>query len=615
MIKTTTGQLGLTIPVQSHTTATSTIRLTPKDIERWRNDLPLADTGISSKKLYNLLLEINQTNIPPKERFTMLELLQAATNSICQNLKKHYLHQTAPLSPQKIAIARLAETLETQITYGYKLVIEQLHPHKDSNGSEQAISTSIERTLSAFNKILLRAYQLYSPPPSGTWSEIYRLYLYAGQAGFLKESAISTQFGHLFLFATTDPYKWRQNDLDNLNNVVNSWLPKIQISKVSHFKITSTPNSIPSGLALIDPRQDMPPALLGRKVKDLNHLDSECFIVDLHKLMTHLDSLVIGMEARESSGRMTINPANADTDAALPLNIIKGLLHDWHASGMREKPRTNKNEQVRVCVGLSATHYYVSNGRPFSTGMNESGGVADQSSLTGGLSMNMQESKSSDEESIDLSMIPLPDEKRFVKLNEFKTTTCTIVDDAEGGRCILWGDDAYPAVEPGDIVGVQSTQATTAPWQVGVIRWLKHAEGDKLKMGVQLFTDPVIAAGIQALKDGQPSGQYLRCLLVKNIIITSPIPFRSGTRVTIRRVEEDSTSTFEADLVKLLESSGSHKQFQFMDKESRIKTTTMPATGLSGDNALPNPMPTKEEEKKPENKNGDDPFDSLWNQL
>jgi hypothetical protein len=144
------------------------------------------------------------------------------------------------------------------------------------------------------------------------------------------------------------------------------------------------------------------------------------------------------------------------------------------------------------------------------------------------------------------------------------------------------------------------------------VRWLRHTQNDKLKLGVQLLTDPVIAAGIQAVKDGQPSGQYLRCLIVKNLVITAPIPFRSGMRVMIRRVDQESITTFEADLVKLLESTGSHKKFQFQDKEARIKTITTPTVAPTGGST---PEPTHEEETKIDSKNSDDPFDSLWNQL
>jgi hypothetical protein len=611
MIKTTIGQLGLTIPIQSQSSTHSTIRLTPKDIERWRNDLPLADTGISSKKLYNLLLEINQTAIPPKERFTMLELLRIPTKFICQNLKKHYLFQITALSPQKIAIARLGETLQMHITYGYKTIIEELNAHKDNEDNRHILATCIERTLSAFNHILLRSYQLYSTPTAGTWSEIYHLYLYAAQEGFLKDPILKKIFEHIILLAATDPYKWRQSDQENLNNILDTWLPLTELSKASHFKLAAVPHNATPNLILIDPNTDQPPALLARK--DLDSIPPQSLILDLHKLVNHLEELLMGMEAREASGRVIVNTANAETDASLPLNIIKGLFRDWSIPNVRIKPRTSKNEEVRVCLGLSATHYYVSNGRPFSTGLSESGpSTGTEPALPSSGTTGIQELRTTDEESIDLSMIPLPDEKRFVKLNDFKTTTCTIIDDAEGGRCILWEDDAYPPVQAGDVLGVQSTQSTSAPWQVGVVRWLRHTQNDKLKLGVQLLTDPVIAAGIQAVKDGQPSGQYLRCLIVKNLVITAPIPFRSGMRVMIRRVDQESITTFEADLVKLLESTGSHKKFQFQDKEARIKTITTPTVAPTGGST---PEPTHEEETKIDSKNSDDPFDSLWNQL
>jgi hypothetical protein len=586
--------------------------LTPKDIERWRNDLPLADIGISSKKLYTLLLEINQTSIPPKERFTMLELLRVPTQFICQNLKKHYLHQITALSPQKVAVARLAETLQVQITYGYKTIIEELDAYKDNADSRRILATSIQRTVSAFNDILLRSYQLYSTCTAGTWLDIYHLYLYAAQEGILKDRVINNTFEHIFLFSATDPYKWRQTDQENLNNILDTWLPFTQLSKVSHFKLEAVPHNATPNLILIDPKTDQAPALLARK--ELDNIPPHCLILDLHKLVHHLEEVLQGMEAREVSGRSVVHTHNVESEAALPINVVKGLVKDWGIPSVRQKPRNSKNEEVRVCVGLSATHYYVSNGRPFSTGISESGptGITSHAEQTGnGNGTTTQELKTTEEESIDLSMIPLPDEKRFVKLNDFKTTTCTIVDDAEGGRCILWGDDAYPPIQAGDILGVQSTQSTNSPWLVGIVRWLKHTQNDKLKLGVQLLTEPVTAAGIQALKDGQPSGQYLRCLIVKNIVITAPIPFKTGSRVMIRRVEQDSITTFEADLTKLIESTGSHKQFQFLDKEARIKTIINPTVvPTNGPSAVIEP-----EEETKTSKKGDDPFDSLWNQL
>ncbi len=77
-------------------------------------------------------------------------------------------------------------------------------------------------------------------------------------------------------------------------------------------------------------------------------------------------------------------------------------------------------------------------------------------------------------------------------------------------------------------------------------------------------------------------------------------------------LEQDSITTFEADLTKLIESTGSHKQFQFLDKEARIKTIINPTVLPTNDhNAAIEP----EEETKTDTKKGDDPFDSLWNQL
>lgn len=624
MIKTKVGQLGLTIPVQ-HRSASAT-RITPKEVERWRNDLPLADTGISSKRLYDLLLEANQTPLPPAERFAVLELLRAPIQFICQSLKKHYLYQIVELSPKKITIARFSETLQLHMTYGYKTVLEDIADQGNrSDDAKRMAATTIQRTLHYFNDILLRCYELYSPALPGIWQEAHQLYLYADNEKLLKDPILAGAYERLALLAATDPYKWRQSDQEHINNVLDIWTQHTRLLKAGSKKLTPSADGREPNLVVIDPRVDQAPTLLARK--DLDRVADHCLLLDVGKLVDHLKTVLAAVESNETTTR---NLRHQGQEFALSVAVLKGLIRDWSVPSVRGKERQPRSQEVRVCSGLSATHYYVNGERLFQANpeTNVNPNLVTSTTLTGSFprfDVKVEEHKSSnelgltEEEAIDLGNIPLPDEKIFIKMNDFKTTPCTLANDNENGYCLLWQGSSYPPIQAGDILGVQSRQSAKAAWQVGVVRWLKHTDDEKAKLGIELLGDTATAGGIQLMKDGQPSGQYLRCLLIdKNTIITPLLPFKISARVMIRTEADDNVTTIEADLVKLVESTGSHKQFEFVDKESRIKTIVS-THGEKDKNAA-----DKKSNSDDGNGNGDgsgngkkkdDPFDSLWTNL
>lgn len=607
------GQLGLTAPVQNGTVREG-IPLTVKEVEHWRNELPMADTSISAKKIYDLIIELNQAPIQSKDRFQILELLRAPVQFLCQNLKKHYLYQITSLTPRKITIAQFSETLQTEMAYGYKIILNEYYPWSHQNDElRNLVATSIHRVFHYFGQIILRKGQLYTQLPKGLWNEIHRLYQHAENEKLLKEPILSGQYEHLILFSVSDPYKWRQIDQENLFNILDRWVGFLQTIRTPPTK----PEQDEGRWIIIHPRDDMPPALFMRD-QDIPPIEAGCLFINLSKLLEHLKQVLTVVETNETNIRAARSP---NPEYRLPAPLLKSLIQTLESQLERQIPRITRDQEVQVCIGLSAVHYYVSGKHLFQStgeiafGQTESEAysipkTAEVETTTPPSVISAEPTtEKPEEEAIDISFIPLPEQKSFIKLNEFKTTKCTLINDHTTGYCLLWSGDAYPPIQGGDLIGIQSGQTESAPWEVGVVRWFKHDEKLKARIGIELLGEKPKAGSIQLIKEGQPSGQFLRCLLFKDRVVTPSLPFRQGHHVMIRQLDANGdTYTMESDLNKLLESTGSHKVFELLDKEARMKLMARPKAARLIETHEPKKAPPKPSE-------GGDPFDNLWTNL
>ena len=155
------------------------------------------------------------------------------------------------------------------MSIGFKIVIEDLAKDALSQTKSTIIPTAIHRVMRYFTLIQLRCYQLYSCPPQGLWREMHLLYSYAKSHTFLRyevtdenmskssiKHTITETYEHAILLYATDPYQWRQNEQEYINNALDTWTPFASIDSVT----IASPKS--SGVYIIDLEQDIPPSPL-----------------------------------------------------------------------------------------------------------------------------------------------------------------------------------------------------------------------------------------------------------------------------------------------------------------------------------------------------------------
>ncbi len=594
-METTLGSLGLRIPVQSLTSSDKLV-MTPAGVMAWRNRLPMADTGATASKVYHAIRDCNMVELSIRDRFQILELLRTPVQYISQSLRRHYLNQTAPLNEQKLTIVQLAQTLQLEMANGYKIIIEQLAAKSSPDEYKTMMPEALEQVLHYFSHVLLRCYHLYSSAPPELWKEFYILYQYAEKHGF-DQGTVLDGFKQILIMAVTDPYKWRHSELDALFNVSRVWTKDTTIRKGSQNKNP--------GFYVFDFTQDKPPfSPTFAEVKD----EKKSRLFDVTQLVSHLKSLLAVVEPNELKARLE---HSYDPEYALSLPVLHGIIQEWETVPKRESERKETKEHVRVCIGLSAVHYYLSKERPFLPQANLESNLAATSELS--IQEMPAEPKVFTSETVqkesEVITVQFESPQKSADYPSFPAKFPSVhpaleINQSDEGYCLVWEDNSYPPIQAGELLGIEIEAEGAKKWTVAVVRWLKHFDSE-LRLGMRLLSNKLAeAAAAQIIKEDKGAGYYLRCLILDTGILTPTIPFKVGSEILI--LHGDGT-TEEAQLLKLRSATGSYKLFDYT--KSKDLKPEVAKIAMEAKSNIPS------EPKKPKGPKGGDPFDSIWTHL
>lgn len=613
-MKMTTGKLGLQIPIQNSSKQLK-IKLDTETIKQWRTNLPTADIGATAKELFLLLNEMNQVVLEANQRFTIIELLRPPLQLVCQMLRKHYIHQTTALTKQKLTIANLAQTLQLEMANSYKIALEDLQTNIN-NTTKPLLQLIIYRIMYYYHAILLRNYQTYSPTPAGIWQELHLLYIFAKDNNLLQNNinelitnkeqpaTIITCYLYSLLLAATDPYKWCQTELDILNNALPAWISLATLTNPAKIK----PNK--PGLFKIDLHSDLPPEPLNLKQQAPTNTT---IILDINKICNHLHDI-----AKKLTPNATTYKINPQTQCSA--TFLQHLLNSWDTIITRQYKRFEVNCKMQAVFGLLATHHYISNGIPFDANPK----ITKQPTLLAKQEQEPTKATSNlTEPALNLELLDIEASGADTEdpSKKFIIYDCSLLDVSPNGFCLLWECDSYPLIQPGEIIATRTGEDANNNshlWNIGVVRWLKHTADNKLKVGVQLLAANAKAAGAQIIKDKEPSGYFLRCLILPSMeasqvaqsLITPTLPFKLGKTINLYTVEN--TTTVTTKLTKQLDATNTYRQFEFTTI-SEIEQPTNIAVNQA--KIAHNKTTTQEVHNKLAGNEDIDKFNSIWDKL
>jgi len=572
-------------------------------ITQWAKELPMANTGESARRLYHAIRELNQWDTDPLLRFKVLEVVRPYIYSICTLLNKHFLQSSISLNDKQLKIANLSQALQSHLATGYKLVVAHSIARLAATEKPSKIVTlAIHRAISDTNQTILRAFQLYCQPPEHAWLEVNQLLLLAEMHGltsykvsdrqtrFLSSSTIKDVFVRSHLLGTAKPNNLRQLDLAQLYDASELWAEYVGLTDAEDE----------SALFIINLHRDRP----GQYRQHLRDAQKPLF----RSLNTTELVKALKLWAANPNGSHTITVPGKLSD-----NLLSHAIQSWGIHWQRSFRRAPIEGSLKLCIGLSATHYFSGGmvdfelmlarlkpkavdgeGSAAATGSTSSDDVWADAFDAGG-------AKIADNPTINLDAIEFINKHKKDEGNEqseikYPSHQVDLINSSPGGYCLHWRGNVPPSIQAGELIGIQENGVRH--WSIGVIRWIRHLRDEGTQLGIELLAPKAQIGAARLLQKTGSNGPLMRALLLPAIkaiaqpatLLLPRMPFRTGNKVELMFESEQG----RYQLTKRLTSTSSFGQFQFR---------TAGGTQQKQSNIQSSPSVT------------DDDFDSIWNKL
>ncbi len=569
------------------------VELTPKQIRLWVEQLPAANLGDSSRSTYRLLVDANQAILEPDLRLSILILIEPVALRLVDALERQFINNHISLNDKQKKIAALVQAIQTELSIGFHAVIESIIIDGVKRSSKKVLTQAIGLAIKYHGLVILRCYQLYASVPPRVWRELYLLYLLARshevetkpfKTGDSEQPrSAKDYFIQVVLLATANPYQLRQAEIELMWQLLPDY---VSLCNLEAHAFNNQP-------FIFNLNSGAPPVqkALYRKKDNENCLKiSVVAIIEKLKLdLTHVQ------ENARYSARKTM--------------VFKHLIHCWSQSTQRSFARTNCKEQIRVSIGLGATHYLLME----SVLMRQTADPADEpdeldlnpqtlDAMEGSLKNATIAVVASPKDRINVDgnknylstsaitgqdvwaklyqpdrAVSQPEQEKIVARrsrdsivrDSYKIQDCALINMSPGGYCLhIPSADLPKHAQTGEIIGFIEGDISDQHWSIGVVRWVRRqVREDYIQMGVQLLAPDAVPISIQLRNSRSEKNNYQRALLLPALtgvgqaatIVTNPLAFNLNNKVRVTEISQE----YEVRLTKEISSSGSSRQFCF----------------------------------------------------
>lgn len=608
-----TNPTGLRVPEQAPPSG-NPIFLDNKRLASWARELPVANVGETARKLFQTLRTFNRTQLESTKRIRSAEQLREPLSYVSSSLNKHYMGVRFPLSEKSHRIAILNRELHSGMATAYKAAIVDLLMESKGSPDQTQLTLAIHRCMSYLSRVILLSVVVYDAYPKRTWREIHTLHRLASRYALgsytiedklepsAARSSIDEMYRRCLLFSLSSPYKLRQTDNIKVFETLLEW---------SRYTLIYPYDDAPEDYTItIHQDTDLAPSHEAR----IEHNDTKYLLVlDVSPLLSSLRELFID-SADQTPALFGVNELNKA--------LIRQLIMLWSKAQKRAFVRTKLNFELRIAVGLRSVFKLITLG--------ESPTSADEKSVEDGTWIETQFAQGNElKVSEHFSLMPMdvaaynprrgdfeefgPNSTDFSSFetppdselkiwedydkNKLDSTTSLFhtINESAGGYCLDWRGKKIPKIQVGELIGVQSAMSASQ-FGVGIVRWMRSSEFDSMKVGVQMIAPNALAVNATDKEQKSKKDKAAECLLLPEVgtsgqptsFICAAQSFELGKVLSINDGEKDK----EIKLTRLLESSGSISQFQFIYLEDVSKSSE------------------REDEDE-----GDSDFDGLWSTL
>jgi cyclic-di-GMP-binding protein len=536
--------LRLSLPPRAET-PDANIDIRPAEVERWLKGLPLLNVNESTQLLTRQLVGFNRMVLDDKLRLRLLESLRAPIQHVSQALQKTYLSLPLPLTDKTRQTVNQVRQLHNEMAFGYKLIaFNSTATTQLDQAHKVVVGMAIHRGIRYLTELLFRNYELYSPPPEGTWYEIHQLYRYAELLGItdapledrlndtLPQVSINHAYKQALLLDFSDPYHLPARLLAKIYRYLDRWAGLAQLSP---------------GVAALKSHCQFLINLDHDRAGAVNTETSAITTEVRYRLLNTTElARIIHQQLMELQAGQQPDPAGLEKDfyANLGNDMLVRLINAWGVNPKRvftRSPRTNRRSQV--VIGIEAINFFVNNGARFTPSTSEVGPQPRRTAL--GLDSGT------------------PNRVQQTEVNPV-STAWDLVDESAGGYALAHSGTQPVAVRVGDLVASQPDSGGSG-WEIGMVRWVRTSATTNIEIGVQRVAPGAAAVAIMPLED--PQGRYYLALALPQVpamkqpatLLTPRGFFKSGRILSL----DNSYRTQQIKATKLVELSGSFERFQY----------------------------------------------------
>lgn len=533
-----------------------------KKAEAWVASLPVTDSASTARQLYEAVYTLNRVGLDPEHRLALMEIYRRPLASAVSGLRNNFSQLALPLTPPLKQLSDFLLQAHIEFSYGYKHVIEAARGQRKPWERTEFL-LAMERTLRYLGGVLLSAYHVYMPAPSGIWREIHDLYQYADDhdvvataIGREDTQSLGQRYLEILMLGVCGPYQLSQNECHRVSAFLERWSGKVEIDR--HVEDID-----PVGKFLVDFDSDHPavpfprdvPMRAGENLRTVNAIELARTVYNFIK------SLQKGISPRTLDlGFECVTGSCVDT--------LRRMMKLWGVASSRHFTRRRAHESVSLCVGVNAIHFFTGGQHPFAV-VNpapEPGPAV----LTGSMPK------------VDTAA---PVEQATPEIFRIDSRW-HVRDESASGLLLARTGEAGMPMRVGDLLGVQ--KPGSSQWRIGVVRWLKSPDVRHIEMGVEMLAPSATALAVRATDPSEKENRFRQALLIPPIdVLRQPVTLiiqrekcRVGQDIEILSAGDKAPRT--ARILKVVERTGAFAQLVFADlaqTASNVSRTSPEARG------------------------------------
>ena len=567
--------------------------------EYWLAELPMANVDEVAKRLYRAIVEVCQLKCTLEERFAMVELLRAPIHFTCVGLARRFVNQPVLVNETVRRYANQCQVLQNQLAVGYKVLVVQaiqsrvpIGPSVQLDEPGGIVPIAIYRAIGELTMTLLRSCQLYTDPNPKVWLELNQLVLLSERTNLavlrLDEHADDEEHGpftirdaylRAALLATVSPNKLRQRQLSALYDELADW------TKYAHLEPATE-----DGNFVVELSRDESPIYGPAFVAPMTPL---CRSISTDELVTHIADAID--HYADGSAKELYLPSGISRE------LLAHAASSWGRRSQRAFARLPSSGKLQLCIGMSASHYHLADGRDFESQLKK-GQVFREIARNRFMDRNDTYSPGGAQNDVWANAFDTGKHSRMPEnpdvdggsiLEEFHDEPAgstpgtplypiheaSMVDTSPGGYCVRWGADPPTELQTGELLAIRENGDQR--WALAAVRWMRHAPGSGTLVGMQLVAPVAVPVGVRQTNRKDTDQHYVRALMLPALkvlrlpamLILPTMPFQEGQRVLVNQ----SGSEAKAHLVRVVTQTDAFAQFEFRLLESALNEGAAPA--------------------------------------